>query len=54
MSPLAHHGHICEQCEYETIHHTFDHEDEGDTVEFWCKHCEEDVQGQIGEHIYTQ
>jgi len=45
---LAHHEHICSECEQATIHHIWHHESEGDTVTFWCTHCEKDVQGTIG------
>ncbi|WP_281193983.1 hypothetical protein [Halorubrum sp. F4] len=48
MSALADHYHICGECGLKTIHHVHCHESIGDPVEFWCRHCEEDVSGTVG------
>jgi predicted RNA-binding Zn-ribbon protein involved in translation (DUF1610 family) len=48
---LAYHEHECPDCGDTTVHHTFSHESQGDEVEFWCRHCEEDVTGTIGEFV---
>ena len=47
MTDLDYHEHECSECGQRTTHHTFDHEDQGDEVEFWCSHCEKDVTGKI-------
>jgi len=46
---LPDHWHWCLQCHGRTLHHVFDHEDEGDRVEAWCEHCDEDHTHVIGE-----
>ena len=47
MSRLQYHEHECSNCGKTTTHHKFDHESEGDEVEFWCRYCEKDVTGTI-------
>jgi len=48
---LAYHEHECPHCGKTTTHHTFEHEQEGDDVKFWCRHCERDVEGTIGARV---
>jgi len=46
---IQYHEHECPHCGNTTVHHKHPHESEGDEVQFWCQHCEEDVTGKIGE-----
>lgn len=51
MSRLDYHEHECPNCGQRTTHHVFDHEQQGDEVDFWCRHCEEDVTGTIRGYV---
>jgi predicted RNA-binding Zn-ribbon protein involved in translation (DUF1610 family) len=51
MISLPHHEHECPDCGNSTVHHVHDHEQKGDEVKFWCRHCEKDVTGTIGEFV---
>jgi len=49
---IQYHKHVCPGCDDSTIHHVFPHESKGDIVEFWCEHCDKDVNGKIGEYSH--